>query len=243
MRNKASTTAASMLTQPEMVGASKSLFSDNLRIGRAGYARARTGYKSPADRGASFVIPVPDSEYRGLRSWTSREAWLTAVQSVLHTPEGEALRCRISIRRKTFLRFCEVEADSAHRRHGRHVATSHETLAQRLGMSKITARRARQLMGLLDCSVTLRTGRNLTVAEGLAATESHGGRTLVEYTVTPEVGGLAARPPPKRLRNHRRQWPRASLGRTGRERRCPTHGSPLGPKLARGGPRQRGPDM
>ena len=97
---------------------------------------------------------------------------------MLDTPEGEAHRRRISIRRSTFLRFCEVEAESAHRRNGRRVATSHETLARRLGMSKITARRARQLMELLECSVTLRTGRYLTVAERLAATETHGGRQL-----------------------------------------------------------------
>lgn len=30
----------------------------------------------------------------------------------------------------------KVEAESAHRRHDRHVATSHETLAQRLGRSR-----------------------------------------------------------------------------------------------------------
>ena len=177
-RNEAIITATYRLTQPKNAGAPKSLVSAERPTRREGYTRSETGYARRAGRGASFVIAVDESEYRGLRSWTSREAWLTAVQSVLDTPEGEALRRRISIRRKTFLRFCEVEAESAHRRHGRHVATSHETLAQRLGMSKITARRARQLMGLLDCSVTLRTGRYLTVAERLAATETHGGRQL-----------------------------------------------------------------
>ncbi|PPF64722.1 hypothetical protein C5E16_14275 [Clavibacter michiganensis] len=129
-------------------------------------------------RSSAFILAVQESEYLSVRSWTSREAWLCAVRVVLDTPEAEVLRRRISIRRSTFLRFCEVEAESAHRRNGRHVATSHETLAARVGMSKITARRARQLMALLDCSVTLRQGRYLTTAERLAATAVHGGQQL-----------------------------------------------------------------
>jgi len=61
-------------------------------------------------RSSAFILAVQESEYRSVRSWTSREAWLGAVRAVLDTPEAEVLRRRISIRRSTFLRFCEVEA-------------------------------------------------------------------------------------------------------------------------------------
>jgi hypothetical protein len=94
------------------------------------------------------------------------------------TPAGDTHRRRISISLKTFMKCVEAEASMASRRDGRGITTSHETLARMIGMSKITARRARALMEALDCLVTVRTGRYLFHLERLAATAHHGGKQL-----------------------------------------------------------------
>jgi len=100
------------------------------------------------------------------------------VYGLVTTPAGDAHRRRVSIKLETFMRFVEAEASMANRHDGRGITTSHETLARMVGMSKITARRARALMEALECLVTVRTGRYLFHLERLEATALHGGRQL-----------------------------------------------------------------
>lgn len=124
------------------------------------------------------MLSADESAYKGLRSPTSIAAWLAATEAVLATPAGENHRRRISMSRGTFLKAIRAEAQFANRRTGRGVATSHETLARALGMSVSTARRARDLMIVLDCAVRVVTGRYLTIQERLEATALHGGVQL-----------------------------------------------------------------
>ncbi|WP_148053733.1 hypothetical protein [Frigoribacterium sp. PhB118] len=90
------------------------------------------------------------------------------------TPAGDAHRRRISIKLSTFMAFAEAEASMA-THDGRGITTSHDTLARMVGMSKITARRARALMEALGCLATVEPGRYLDRLERLAATALHGG--------------------------------------------------------------------
>lgn len=94
------------------------------------------------------------------------------------TPAGDAYRRRISISLRTFMVCVEAEASMASARDGRGITTSHDTLARMIGMSKITARRARALMEALDCLTTVQTGRYLLHLERLEATAHHGGKQL-----------------------------------------------------------------
>jgi hypothetical protein len=94
------------------------------------------------------------------------------------TPAGDAHRRRISISLRTFMKCVEAEASMASSRDGRGITTSHDTLARMIGMSKITARRARALMEALDCLTTVQTGRYLLHLERLQATAHHGGKQL-----------------------------------------------------------------
>jgi hypothetical protein len=128
--------------------------------------------------GGSYCPAVSPDAYEGLRRPTSRESWTRVVYSLVTMPAGDAHRRRISIKLETFMRFVEAEASMASRHDGRGITTSHETLARMVGMSKITARRARALMESLECLVTIRTGRYLFHLERLEATALHGGRQL-----------------------------------------------------------------
>jgi hypothetical protein len=141
--------------------------------------------------GGSYPLPVPDHAYKGLCLPTSRRAWLGRLLAVVMTPAGDAHRRRISIRLSTFMKFAEAEASMASNRDGRGITTSHDTLARMVGMSKITARRARALMESLGCLATIEPGRYLTRVERLAATARHGGQQLraasVRALTMPEI--------------------------------------------------------
>ena len=134
---------------------------------------------------------MPDSAYKGLCLPTSRRAWLNRLLAVVMSPAGDTHRRRVSIRLSTFMKFAEAEASMAGDRDGRGITTSHETLARMVGMSKITARRARALMEALGCLATVEPGRYLTRVERLAATARHGGQQLraasVRALTMPEI--------------------------------------------------------
>lgn len=145
---------------------------------RAGRRRPSRRPQAFARPGGSYSLPVPDDAYRAVRSPTSRTAWANAVLSVVMTPAGDAHRRRISISLRTFMKCVEAEASMASARDGRGITTSHDTLARMIGMSKITARRARNLLEALDCLTTVQTGRYLLHLERLEATAHHGGKQL-----------------------------------------------------------------
>jgi len=149
------------------------------------------------------------------------------------------------------MRFVEAEASMANRHDGRGITTSHETLARMVGMSKITARRARALMEALECLVTVRTGRYLFHLERLEATALHGGRQLrvasvralhvpqIVESVPNEHLATASRfnpsthlvkSPPKRGKPHSEPAPRAQQ-RQNRPKFVPGADQPRSPRL------------
>lgn len=92
----------------------------------------------------------------------------------LKTPEGEALRRAAKVAPATFLAVARADWGAADVATGRGVATSHETVAQQLGMSSKTVQRSRDLMAALGFAVTVAEGRYLTRAERAAARAQHG---------------------------------------------------------------------
>lgn len=123
----------------------------------------------PAD-GPSLAPSVP--------VWPSADAWLHALSAALHSVEGEELRAAVRIRVETVLDVAAADARAADSRTGRHVTTAHETVADALGCSKSTVRRARALVEALGYARTVVGGRYLTREERAAAEEHHGGRQL-----------------------------------------------------------------
>ncbi len=90
------------------------------------------------------------------------------------TDEGERARAAARISRDTLLRVAWADALSADGSTGRGVATSHQSVATKLGMSTKTVQRCRKLLEQLGFAVEIVRGRHLTGAERKAAREIHG---------------------------------------------------------------------
>lgn len=131
-----------------------------------------------AERVGSWTLPAPEGAYGALVAWQSGAAWFDAVMDVLHTGEGEALRRRARVAADTLLRVAYDDRRSADQLTGRGVATAHETVAERLGMSSKTVQRARHLLEALGLAVTVVEGRYLTTSERRQARATHGGHQV-----------------------------------------------------------------
>lgn len=131
-----------------------------------------------AERSGSWTLPAPKGAYGALVAWQSPAAWFDAVMDTLGTPEGEALRRCARVAPDTLLRVAYDDRRSADQITGRGVATAHETVAERLGMSSKTVQRARHLLEALGFAVTVVEGRYLTTAERRQARAKHGGRQV-----------------------------------------------------------------
>lgn len=110
--------------------------------------------------------------------WNGAVRWLASVEEALDTPEGDAARRAMKVKRSTLLDVAELEAKTADARTGRGVMTAHRTVARLLGCSVSTVRRARDLLSALGYARTIEVGRYLTAAERQEATAAHGGRQL-----------------------------------------------------------------
>lgn len=120
-------------------------------------------------------MPAPAGAYSSVAVWPSATAWFDAVMDVLATGDGETARRRAKVARDTLLRVAYADRQAADQRTGRGVATAHETVAVKLGMSAKTVQRARLLLEALGLAVTVVEGRYLTTAERAEATGRHGG--------------------------------------------------------------------
>lgn len=130
-------------------------------------ARARNG---------SWHPPVADGAYAQHPAWRTRDQWLAAVAAALASTDGQGvLRC-IHIEASTAMRIARADSLSADTLTGRGVATAHETVAARTGVSVSTVRRARKVLEALGFEVVVLRGRYMTKQEREQATLHHGGR-------------------------------------------------------------------
>ena len=79
----------------------------------------------PGRRGGSWRPPARTS----VPAWSGATAWLHALQAVLASPAGEVHRRRLSVRLETAVDVAAEDARAADSRTGRHVTTSHATVA------------------------------------------------------------------------------------------------------------------
>ncbi|MFT4284352.1 MAG: hypothetical protein QM598_05900 [Protaetiibacter sp.] len=121
-----------------------------------------------------WQLSPSEGAYAGVVAWQSRSSWFDALLDVLATDEGERARAAARISPDTFLRVAWADALSADSGTGRGVATSHQSVATRLGMSTKTVQRCRNLLEQLGFAVEIVRGRHLTGAERKAARETHG---------------------------------------------------------------------
>lgn len=96
------------------------------------------------------------------------------LQERLESPAGVAL-CAGKMKVDTLLVVAREDAATADASSGRGVATSHETVAKRVGMSSRHVRTARRIMEKLGMAVTIVLGRHLSPAERADARAAHGG--------------------------------------------------------------------
>lgn len=148
-----------------------------------------------AERLGSWTLPAPEGAYGALVAWQSAEAWFDALMDVLRTPEGEGHRRRARVAADTLLRVAYDDRRSADQLTGRSVATAHETVAERLGMSSKTVQRARHLLEALGLAVTVVEGRYLTTSERRQARAKHGGRQVRAASTRALVMPAGYRPP------------------------------------------------
>lgn len=141
----------------------------------------------------SWQLEVPAGAYGRIPAWPSGAAWFDALMDTLATAEGEMVRRRVSIAPATLLAVARADWQSADVVTGRGVTTAHETVAAALRMSKITVRRAREVIQELGFAVVVVEGRYLTTAEREAAHAIHGGSQLraasVRALTTPRSSG------------------------------------------------------
>lgn len=154
---------------------------------RRSYYRPQPGrrrawrYTSPTSGGKSWQAPAA----AGLDAdpltptdavWTSRKAWLHALtiearyranghQSITISEGTTTAQVKV----ETLLDVAWEDAATADSRTGRHVRTSHATVAKRLGCSPTTVRRCRTLIETMGYARTVQRGRYLTNAEREAA--------------------------------------------------------------------------
>lgn len=121
---------------------------------------------------------LPSSTSAAVAAWSGRDAWIAALRAALSSAQGEEQRSAAHVAADTLMRVALDDAATADSRSGRGVATAHETVAARLGMSAKTVQRARDLLIALGFAVVLAEGRYLTTAEREAATRTHGGRQV-----------------------------------------------------------------
>lgn len=125
----------------------------------------------PGRRGGSWRPPARTA----VPAWSGATAWLHGLQAMLASPAGEVHRRRLSVRLETALDVAAEDARAADSRTGRHVATSHATVAALLGCSTKTVQRARLLVEAVGYATTVTEGRYLTTTERAAARLVHGG--------------------------------------------------------------------
>lgn len=147
------------------------------------------------ERVGSWTLPAPEGAYGALVAWQSPAAWFDAVMDVLRTPEGEAQRRRARVAADTLLRVAYDDRRSADQLTGRGVATAHETVAERLGMSSKTVQRVRHLLEALGLAVTVVEGRYLTTSERRQARAKHGGHQVRAASTRALVMPAGYRPP------------------------------------------------
>lgn len=113
------------------------------------------------------------------------DLWLTLAREAITSPQGDEARRRHtrtgtlkSVAQATVLRAAECEAQAADRATGRGIATSHETLAAMMGVTRDTAREARRVLVQLGLEATIEVGRHMTNTERAAAHAAHGGHQI-----------------------------------------------------------------
>lgn len=136
---------------------------------------------------------MQDGAYSRVVSWQSATSWLALVRRMLGSARGEQLRGKVKISADTVLRVAQMDAQSADRRTGRGVSTSHASVARQLGMSDRTVGTARRLLERLGLAVTVVMGRHLSPAERRLAKRTHGGYQEAAASVRAMTVPAAAR--------------------------------------------------
>lgn len=124
----------------------------------------------------SWSIPAPSGAYGACAAWTSRGAWLAAIERHFQSVEGDAWRRahRYSVSAGTLVAVARVDSAAADHGTGRSLSTSNESAAAQIGCSAKTVQRARVMLEDAGFYVTVAEGRYLTQRERAAARKAHG---------------------------------------------------------------------
>lgn len=208
--------------------------------------RSQRREQSPnSSKTTSWSLTPPDGAYAAVPAWSSARAWLALVAHSLTSDRATKLReKRISV--GSVMLVARADMATADVRTGRGVSTSHQTVAQRLGMSRRTVGEARRLLEKLGLATTIVMGRHLSPAERSQARQAHGGyqeaapsvraltmprhRRSVDTCHLPRRGSDLKKSPVEKLLTTRAEARRKTSARPGpntqRARRIISPGSP-----------------
>lgn len=148
----------------------------------SGYRTPKSGSTTPPSAcpdtpapHTSWAPETPEGAYSKLPCWRSRRHWIQALARALVTDAGRTQLATKKLGRQTVLRVADCDASYADVKTGRELRTAHDTVAQKLGLSRDTVKHARRILTRLGFMRTVVGGRYLTRAEREAAREAHGG--------------------------------------------------------------------
>lgn len=167
---------------PHLPGRSRSIitetapFRTNSGNGSVSVSRVRSEDAPIAPPSGSWVLEPAPGVYGSCPAWTSRGAWLSAVEAFLVSDEGKTFRQthRYRVKVSTLLKVAALDSEKADHGNGRNVATSNDSVARKLELSAKTIQRARAVMTEAGFYRTVVTGKVLSATERELAKRAHG---------------------------------------------------------------------
>lgn len=151
----------------------------------SGYRTPKSGSTTPPSAcpdtpapHTSWAPETPEGAYSKLPCWRSRRHWMQALARALVTDAGRKQLATKKLGRQTVLRVADCDASYADVETGRELRTAHETVAQKLDLTRDTVKHARRILTRLGFMRTVLEGRYLTTAERQQARAAHGGMQL-----------------------------------------------------------------
>lgn len=126
----------------------------------------------------SWAPETPAGAYSDVPCWRSRRQWMQALARALVTDAGRKQLATKKLGRQTVLRVADCDASYADVKTGRELRTAHETVAQKLDLTRDAVKHARRILTRLGFMRTVLEGRYLTTAERQQARAAHGGMQL-----------------------------------------------------------------
>lgn len=152
--------------------------SSGYRTPKSGSTPALSACPEESPIPTSWAPETPEGAYAHIPCWRSRRQWLRALARALGTEAGKKQLATKKLGRQTVLRVADCDASYADVKTGRELRTAHDTVAQKLVLTRDAVKHARRILNRLGFMCTVLEGRYLTTEEREQARAAHGGTQL-----------------------------------------------------------------